>query len=262
MLSKSILEEAMSHAGMHGNGMFLSECGSTNVEAKNFAISGATNLSVVVADAQTGGKGRAGRTWTSPADMGLYVTVIMHGIPVETSPMIPLMAAVAVCKAIKSVSNGVIDPGVKWPNDIVVGLRKICGILAEGGSGFAICGMGINVGHGEGDFPEELRERATSLRICGGDITRAQMLTELLKNFKEEYLRLKAGEYEKLLEQYRVFCVNIGKDVMVHAPGESYRAKALDIAEDGALVVVPFGENEQKKIYAGDVSVRGLMGYV
>ena len=262
MLSQNILEEAMLGAGMTGAGLYMEECGSTNIAAKEIAAKGAADLSCVVADAQTGGKGRAGRTWASPAGMGLYVSVIMRGITMETAPMIPLMAAVAVCKAVKAACGEEIEPGIKWPNDIVIGSRKICGILVEGSSGVAICGMGINVAHRQSDFPEELLCRAASLRMCGSSITRAHMLSALLKSFREEYSRLSAGEYDNLLEQYRVFCVNIGKDVMVHAPGESYGAKAIDIAEDGALIVVPFGEDEQKKIYAGDVSVRGLMGYV
>jgi BirA family biotin operon repressor/biotin-[acetyl-CoA-carboxylase] ligase len=259
-LSQEGLEKAMRGCGMGGSPVYLASCGSTNLHARTLRGEGLLDMSCVLAGEQTSGRGRGKRPWLSAAGQGVYVSIYsVHGLPAQLAPMMALLSAVAVCEALSSLGA---DAKIKWPNDIVIGPKKVCGILVEGGQGWSIAGIGINVSGDRDDFAGELSDKATSLRICGLSATRLETLSALLCSYKKNYDVLLMGGRDEILKEYRRLCVNIGGDVMVHERARSFRARAVDIMDDGALLVLEEGEEKTKKVYAGDVSVRGIMGYV
>ncbi len=260
LLSQEKLGRVMRGCGMSGSAVYIKSCDSTNLHARRLRDQGLLDMSCVLAAEQTAGRGRAGRSWLSTAGKGLYVSIYsVHGLPAQLAPMMALLSAVAVCEALSALGA---DAMIKWPNDIVIGSKKVCGILVEGGQGWSIAGIGVNVSGAQGDFAGELSDKATSLSICGVDATRLQVLSALLCSYVKNYNALLSGGREEILKKYRLLCVNIGGEVMVHERERSFRARAVDITEDGALIVLEEGEVKTKKVYAGDVSVRGIMGYV
>ncbi|MGI5900212.1 MAG: biotin--[acetyl-CoA-carboxylase] ligase [Christensenellales bacterium] len=259
LLSQAELKRAMDECGMGGSAVYVESCDSTNLHARRLRDEGLLDMSCVLAQEQTSGRGRAGRSWLSAAGKGLYISIYSaHGLEARLAPLMALLAAVAVCEALSALGA---DAKIKWPNDIVIGPEKVCGILVEGGQGWSIAGIGINVSGEKSEYGGELAGKAASLNMCGVDATRPQVLSRLLCSYKENYDALLRGG-EGILEKYRSLCVNVGSDVMVHERDRSYKARAVDVAADGALIVREAGEVQVKKVYAGDVSVRGIMGYV
>ena len=150
---------------------------STNERGKALAAAGAPHGTLVTADEQTAGRGRQGRSWVAPPGRALLMSVVLRELDAQRTPLVPLAAAVAVCRAFPEAD------GIKWPNDVWVGGRKVAGILIEGRpqDGWAVLGIGLNVATEAGEFPEELREIATSLRAAGSPLgTPADALEELL----------------------------------------------------------------------------------
>lgn len=234
---------------------------STNSNLKNAAVNGASEGTVVIAEQQTQGRGRLGRQWLSPSGGGLYMSVLLKPyIKPESIPMIGLAIAVAVKNAIKSVAN--IECGLKWPNDIIINNKKVCGILSEmvgevDAISCYIAGIGINVNTPVKALGEALEETAVSIfAITGKRINRNILAAAVLNNIELEY----KGLGENTLKSYRDACITLGKNITVIRGDESFSAKALDIAADGALII----QREQgdiESVYSGEVSVRGVMGY-
>jgi len=257
-LTREILSAAMARSGMGGEAVYLPACASTNTLARELAKGGAPELSVALASHQSAGKGRAGRQWLSPDGTGLYVSILLRpNLPADKMPLLALVAAVAARGAIEAAGCA---PRIKWPNDIVLEEKKVCGILMEAGPGWAVAGVGVNVSQVEEDFPPELRDRAASLGMLGVRASRAQLLSLLLAGFAQSYAQLAREGFGGILEQYRQKCATLSKEVRVIGTREEYRAHALDIDQDGALIVER--EGRIGRVYGGDVSVRGIMGYV
>jgi BirA family transcriptional regulator, biotin operon repressor / biotin---[acetyl-CoA-carboxylase] ligase len=145
--------------------------GSTNERAKELAAAGAPHGTLVTADEQSAGRGRQGRAWSAPHRSALLMSLVVRGLE-ERHGLLPLAAAVAACEG--SEEAAAVECRIKWPNDVWVGRRKLAGILIEGRprDGWAVVGIGLNVATREDDFPEELRQTATSLRIAGGGAPR------------------------------------------------------------------------------------------
>ena len=240
---------------------------STNTRAKELAAQGAPHGTVLIADHQTGGRGRLGRSFHSPAGSGIYMSVILRPGCTPTELMhLTCAAAVAMCDAVEAACS--IRPGIKWTNDLVVGKRKIAGILTELGissSGkldYAVIGIGINCCQSLSDFPEEIRSIAGSLHsVSGLEIDRAKVaaaMTDALYRMEQTLLTEKAA----LMNRYRADCVTLGQCVsVVKSDGNVRHGTALDIDSDGALIV-RFDDGTLESVSSGEVSVRGMYGYV
>ena len=244
--------------------LYFESIDSTNTRAKELAFQGAPHGTVLIADHQTGGRGRRGRSFHSPAGSGIYMSVILrpHCPPSELMHL-TCAAAVALCDAVEN-SCG-FRPGVKWTNDLVYSQRKLAGILTElgfdnqGHVDWAIVGMGINCTQAESQFPEEIRSMAGSLAsVSGKSIDRTKVAAAMM----DALYRMNLTEKEKILAQYRANCVTLGKEVsVVRADGIVHHCTALDIDDEGALIV-RHADGHLETVSSGEVSIRGMYGYV
>lgn len=239
--------------------------GSTNAQAKAEAENGAAHGTLVVADMQTAGRGRRGRSWVSPAKTNLYFTIVLKpDFPPEKASMLTLVMAHGAARAIREETG--LACGIKWPNDIVVKGKKICGILTEmsaerGYIHYVVIGVGVNVRQQE--FPTEMADKATCLDAeCENRVSRSALLAGIMKAFEEDYESFaSAGDLSVLKESYDRMLVNLDRQVCVLDPKEEFKGVARGITDTGELLVEK--ENgETVQVYAGEVSVRGIYGYV
>ena len=251
-----------SHVG--GNIVFLDEVGSTNDYAKELALTGAPSGTVVIAAKQIAGKGRLGREWDGGAGKDIYMTILLRPeITGEEAARLTLLAGVCVAKAVNEISPQ--KAGIKWPNDVVIEGKKICGILTEAGYkaseiDYAAVGIGINVNRES--FTPELRDKATSLYLENGKgYNRAKIIKRVLEIFDKYYGEFLKTGTASFIEEYRSLCVNIGRNVAIYENGVSYRAQAVGINGGGALEIIT-QSGEKRTIESGEVSVRGIYGYV
>ena len=231
--------------------------GSTNDRALELAAAGEPEGSLVLAEEQTLGRGRRDRSWSSPPCSGIYATLILRpSVPAPRAPLFTFMAAVAVTEALEEAAA--VPARIKWPNDVMVGTRKIAGILGEvRGSDPEIrelvVGFGINVNHGPEDFPADLRGRATSVRVeTGVSADRASILARLLEGLERRYGRLLRGEASDLLREWEgLSALPPGERVVVQGPGGRVEGSVVGVDDEGALLLrdgdgravrVPFGE--------------------
>lgn len=265
LLSKYELESRMATTWLGKEIVYKETTDSTNADVRRMAENGADNGLLVVADAQTAGKGRRGRQWESEKGTNLYFSILLKpDIAPDKASMITLIAAYSVAKVIAK--NTGLDAKIKWPNDIVVGRKKVCGILTEMSMErdyihHIVVGIGINVN--EEAFPEEIKEMATSLKKEGGRVvSRANLLSDILTQFEKDYEAfLEAENLNPFIEEYNKMLVNKGALVKVLDPKGEFSGIAGGINEEGMLIV--FKENGLiEKVYAGEVSVRGMYGYV
>lgn len=248
-----------------GKLVYLDEVDSTNNYARKLAEDGVQHGTLVVADYQNGGKGRRGRTWVMPHGKAIAMSLIVRpDIRPEKASMMTLVTGMAVAEAIKKVTG--LDTKIKWPNDIVINGKKISGILTEmsaemDGINYVVIGIGINANFTE--FPEELRETATSLQQqLGYPVDRGAIICMTMKIFEIYYERFMETQSMKgLAEEYQQMLVNLDRQVRVLEPGNEYSGVARGIDETGQLLVEK--ENgETVAVYAGEVSVRGIYNYV
>ena len=220
---------------------------------------------LAVAEIQDGGRGRRGRSWVSPAGVGIWMSLLLRP---EISPIsastLTLVMALAAQKGIKEATG--IESQIKWPNDLVLNKKKICGILTEMGTEFmeikyVVMGIGINVNQ-EG-FPEELRETATSLYLeTGKKYHRSQIIERILEALEEYYgIFVKTEDMSALLEEYNEKLVNRGQEVCVLDPKGEYRGLCQGITKTGGLLV-ELPDGTVTEVISGEVSVRGVYGYV
>ena len=228
---------------------------STNSEAKRLARAGATEGTLVAADAQTKGRGRLGRPWVSPPGEGLYMSLILRpDCPPDWLPRLTLTAGVAAASAIRQMG---IKPQLKWPNDILLLQRKVGGILTEAvfdrkRVDFAILGIGVNVNAEEDDFPVSLRRLATSLRISLGEpVSRIGLLQALLYQLELWYETFCTGAFGEIRRSWGELDVTLGKMVEVFLPDKRISGVAEDLSSDGALLVRD--KDGLHRIVAGDV---------
>jgi BirA family transcriptional regulator, biotin operon repressor / biotin---[acetyl-CoA-carboxylase] ligase len=234
--------------------------GSTNDDLKMLARSGAAEGTVLSADEQTGGRGRRGRTWNAPAGSSLLLSVLLRptSMPADESAALTMLAAVACAEAIEAATP--LKVTLKWPNDLLVGGRKVGGILLEtelarSALVWAVIGMGININWNPADDPA-LAANATSLATAlGHPVGRAEILFAVLQHLDARYARLRAGGQEELWTAWRGRLGMLGQPVVVEEAGQTTYGVAEDVTRDGALVLRT--ENGRTwRITAGDVSVR------
>lgn len=238
--------------------------GSTNELAREKAAEGCSEGLAVIAEEQTAGKGRLGRKWVTPKSAAIAMSLVLRPqINPEDAPGITLTMGLAVCRAIKSLLN--IDAEIKWPNDIVIGGKKVCGILTEMSAdvdriNYVIVGVGINVNVYE--FPDDIRKIATSLCIeAGATVSRKDVLSAILLEFERLYDIFNKTRLNEIIDSYKKYSATLGKTVRVNSVAESFEGQAIDITQDGVLLV-RCANGEIKRVLSGDVSVRGLNGYI
>lgn len=245
--------------------LYFDTIDSTNTKAQELAEKGYPSGTLVVADKQESGKGRRGRSWVSPSGTGIFMTLMIKpDINPNNASMLTLVAALAVAKAITSVTGE--KALIKWPNDIVINGKKVCGILTEMNAQFdyinhIVVGIGINV-HNE-SFPEEISQMASSLMIEAGGkrFHRAQIIAETMSYFEQYYdIFLKTQDLSALVREYDELLVNRNKSVRVLDPKEPFDGKAMGITPKGELIVDTW--ESRKLVSSGEVSVRGIYGYV
>ena len=243
----------------------LEKIDSTNSYLKREALRGAVHGTVAAANYQTAGRGRINRSFVSPPDKGVYLSVLLRPhLPPKSLLGATGMAAVAVCNAVERTAG--IRPGIKWTNDLVLDGRKLCGILTElsveGETGMAeslIIGAGVNVGHTPEDFGPEVAEIATSLALEGRQVSRSALAAAMIE---ELYLLSESlgRRQERWLEAYRRDCVTLGKRVRLMWAQTQTEAQALDVDDQFGLIVrLPDGT--ETTVRTGEVSVRGMYGY-
>jgi BirA family biotin operon repressor/biotin-[acetyl-CoA-carboxylase] ligase len=233
------------------------EVGSTNTEAFRLAESGALEGTVVLAELQNRGKGRLGRKWESPGGVNIYCSVILRPaiLPVAT-PQLTFVSSLAVCRAIETVPG--LSPLIKWPNDILLGGRKVAGLLNELSAetdrvNFLVLGIGLNVNMAERQFPPDLRHPATSLAIeAGHHISRLDILRALLTELDGLYARYLQEGFSPLKSEWEKRSSLCGRRVRVSSLGDDSEGVAVGIDDDGALLV----RNDNggvNRVLAGDV---------
>jgi BirA family biotin operon repressor/biotin-[acetyl-CoA-carboxylase] ligase len=241
--------------------VYQRETASTQDIAKALASSGAVEGAIAVAETQSGGRGRIGRQWSSPAG-GIYFSIVLRpDIKPAEAPRLPLMAGVAVAQAIKRNTN--LAPRLKWPNDIMIGDRKVCGILTEMSAemdrlDWVVIGVGLNVNISRKHLPQEIRGIATSLMDESGErIPRVALLQDILFEIESLYGELVKSGFEPIRARWKALSNTIGANVVVSMPTEQVKGLALDIDSDGALILQK-EDGSREKIMAGVVSLRKL----
>jgi BirA family biotin operon repressor/biotin-[acetyl-CoA-carboxylase] ligase len=249
---------------------------STNDDIRRLAAAGAPEGTVALAEEQTAGRGRFGRTWDSAAGLGVWMTVLFRpGEGCRDAGLYPVAAAVAACRALRRL--GAPEAGVKWPNDILWRGRKLCGILCEGASSggaveWVAVGVGVDVLHTEDQLPSVPGLPPVSLALCrkaaedgasgdptesgapDGDDLRARTAAALLYELEETGRMVATGATRELVDEYRRMSLLIGRDVRIESPGGTFEARATGIDEEGRLLVeAPDGP---RALVNGEVTVR------
>ena len=243
--------------------LYFDELDSTNRKARELAAQGAKTGTLVIANEQTGGRGRRGRSWVSPRGESVLMSLILRPqTPPSRVARLSLLTALAVAQAICDVTG--LDARIKWPNDIVVGGKKVCGMLLEMTADEqyvhdVVAGVGINVHQKE--FPEDIAQTATSLEIlCGRFIRRSDVVCAFLKRFEELTEMVESGE-EEIMRLYRERSATLGQTVRVISLKGEFTGTAIGLTDAGTLIVRD-EEGAEREVLAADVSVRGVMGYV
>ena len=237
---------------------------STNTQAKSLGEGDAPNGTLVVAGKQESGRGRRGRSFESPAGTGIFMTLLLRPeIEPQNASMLTLVSALAVAKGIEHMVD--LPVQIKWPNDIVINGKKVCGILTEMSAqmdyvNYIVIGTGINVGNEE--FPEEIKDVATSIYLeSGKHVNRAMLIEKIWEEFEDYYeLYEKTQDLSSLVKEYDSYLVNRGQKVRVLDSKEPYEGKAMGITDRGELIVDTW--EARRLVSAGEVSVRGVYGYV
>ncbi len=276
--------------------IFTQETGSTNADIFRLSDMGYPQGTLAVTSKQTAGKGRRGRTWISPPDVNVYMSILLKpDLRPETAPMLTLVMALAVLQACeklyadpgeglkndglsreeiqnKDMHNKGLHFGIKWPNDIVVSAdsgpyRKICGILTEMRMEEKeirdiVIGVGLNVN--QTDFAQEIQQMAGSIALAAGHpVDRAELTAAVWKFFEDDYAAFEEEQsLEPLRDAYEKALVNRGRKVRVLDPKAPFEGTAMGITADGELIVRPDDGSDDRTVGTGEVSVRGVMGYV
>ncbi|MDO5155142.1 MAG: biotin--[acetyl-CoA-carboxylase] ligase, partial [Eubacteriales bacterium] len=226
---------------------------------------GGENGTVLLTDCQTAGRGRRGRSWISPVGVNVYFSILLRpDLLAERASMITLVAAMALARAVEEETK--LEVNIKWPNDVVVNGKKICGILTESSTdmeyvNYVVVGIGVNCNQQE--FSDEIKETATSISIVlEKEINRNLLLASFMNQFEHYYsVFLETEDLSCLQEEYNALLINCGREVKVIEKDSERILTAVGIDATGALIVQN-DKGEQEAILSGEVSVRGIYGYV
>ena len=267
MMKEQIIHNMKESCPWQDSLLWFDSIDSTNTRAKELAAQGAPGGTVLITDHQTGGRGRLGRSFHSPGGVGIYLSLILRPNCAPSELMhLTCAAAVAACDAVEKACG--IRPGIKWTNDLVWGKRKLAGILTElalspaGTVNYAVIGIGINCCQKEADFPPEIRDIAGSLHsVTGSTIDRAKVTAALLDAlYRMDQCLL--TDQNGIMDCYRANCITLGQKIsVVKADGSVRHGSALDVDHEGGLLV-DFADGSCETVTSGEVSVRGMYGYV
>jgi BirA family biotin operon repressor/biotin-[acetyl-CoA-carboxylase] ligase len=230
---------------------------STNSRVRDLGLEGAADGTVVTAEEQSAGRGRRGRSWVSPPGRNLYMSVLLRtDLPAEAVSQLSLLAGVAACEVLREWCD---DAALKWPNDVLVGGRKVVGILSELEARrerpFVVLGIGINVNMALEEFPEDLRDKAGSLLMATGKpVDRGRVAGLLLSRLEERYEDLRRHGFAPIAERWRTLSGFLGRSIRVQEPGGIVEGKVVDLDGDGALRL-RLEDGKEHRVLAGDVTV-------
>ena len=241
-----------------GNKVYLyNEIGSTNDEAKRLARFGIGEGAVVVAEEQTKGRGKPGRDWFSPGSGGIYLSIIIQPFKFQNKiSIITLLGTIAATRAVRGFTH--LDAKVKWPNDITVAGKKLGGVLTEAcrsksGRKALVIGIGINVNMARKDFPEALRESATSIsNELGEKISRTKLTRLILEEFENLYFALLKDREDAIHDEWKILSDTIGKKIAFRSHHRVYEGKATGIGPDGELILKTF-DGRIKRFVSGEI---------
>jgi BirA family biotin operon repressor/biotin-[acetyl-CoA-carboxylase] ligase len=235
------------------------ETTSTNDVIEKLARDGVREGAVVFAECQTRGRGRLGRRWVAPAGKGLWFSVLLRPrLPLESVTQLTIASATALTRGIRKLTHLRLD--IKWPNDILAGGKKLAGILTELSAEldtvrYVVLGIGVNVNLAASDFPAELQDLATSLRLATGhELDRAELATSLLRELDRDYARVVAGEFDLLADEWEAQCSTLGRDVTIQIGGRRVTGRAESLDSSGALLLRTH-HGHLERICGGDVAV-------
>lgn len=218
------------------------ETGSTNDVALNLAAGGAREGTLVVAESQTRGRGRRDRKWLSPMGTSILASLVLRPpITAYEAQSITITTAAAVAQAIRNITQ--IPASIKWPNDVIIGHRKVSGILTEmrtekGWVSFMVVGIGVTVNIRRERLPAEIKDIATSLSAeLGHNVSRIALLQEILRQLEQRYVKVKERETDTLIAEWKDLLVTIGRNVRINLPRRVITGRAVDIDETGALLI-------------------------
>ncbi len=239
--------------------LFFDEVDSTNDVAMESGAKGLSEGLVILSEGQSHGKGRMGRTWVSPRNVNIYVSILLRpGISPQYAPVMTMMSAISTSRAIKEVTG--LETTIKWPNDILIGKKKVAGILTEMNAeqeriNYIVAGIGINVNMKKEDFPEDIRTPAASLAEClGSRVDRTNLLSTLINILEQDYNELKNDGIKSIFRKWRKGCDILNRRIKVCLPGEEVTGVAEDLTPEGGLIMKLDGSGK-RVIYAGDVSI-------
>ena len=267
VLSMSELEPFLHTDFIGRNIKYFDSVTSTNTYAKKAAEESFKDGTVIIADEQTAGRGRLGRHWVSTKGKGIWMSILLKPeIQPVDAPKLTIVAALAIAKALQSCCQ--LEARIKWPNDIVVGSKKLCGILTEMSAEadeikYVIIGIGINANLELDDFGSEVSNTATSISIeSDRTVSRKALVASVLYEFEEVYkVFIRDGSIKHFLDEYKSKSAVLGKEVRLISKKEEIIGSAVDISEKGHLVV-KLADGSLREIMSGEVSVRGLCGYI
>jgi BirA family biotin operon repressor/biotin-[acetyl-CoA-carboxylase] ligase len=236
---------------------YYPETASTNTLAMDLAQKGASHGTVVLAETQTGGKGRLGRVWASPLGNVYLSAVLRPNVPANKAPLITLMGAVAVASAIRSYPG--LDAGIKWPNDVLLSGKKVAGLLTEMSAEqdrvrYVVLGIGVNVNMGLRELPADVRPLATTLSIASGrTVDRTELLRQLLGQLDRWYAVFVKDE-AGVLVAWKSLNITLGQRVAVSSGGATMEGLAEDVDHEGRLLV-KLADGTVHRVAAGDVTI-------
>lgn len=237
---------------------YFQKLSSTNTVAKEQAEKGWKEGTVIIAEAQEQGRGRLNRLWLSPKG-GVWLSIILRPkIAAEEAPKITLITSVAVARTLHRLYG--LKAEIKWPNDVLIGSKKVCGILTEASTSgknvsVIVIGIGINANFTLEALPDTLRNAATTLKeVLRKNVDREKLICALLKEFEECYELFRERKFKALLEEWRERTALLGKKIEVINLGENWVGTPIDIDESGALIV-EVEDGERKRVLSGDVKV-------
>jgi len=260
-LSEQAIRSRLSGALIGRQIHYFHELDSTNTCAAQLADGGAAEGEVVIADRQTRGRGRMDRLWHSPPGRNIFTSIILRPqMAPATASVITLTAGVAVADAIASICPGRIR--LKWPNDVLIGGRKACGILTEMKTrgkviDCVIVGIGINVNMERGDFPEELQRTATSLREEAAEtVSRQDVAVHLYRSFESWYQILMTKGFEGVRTKWMRYANLMGRDIEVKQKQVTQRGRIVGLDDRGALILCD-ADSRRRRVLSGDITVIG-----
>lgn len=276
-LDRNMIQTKLETAWVGRELLIFSTIDSTNTEGKRRGAEQLLNGTAILSEEQTAGKGRLGRQWISPKYKGLWMSLFFHpeNLEPKDGSKMTILAAASVCRAIEKLTG--LTVGIKWPNDLVCNKKKVCGILTEMAADpdridWLILGIGINVNLEEQDFPEELKETGTSLKIekqlsadrgfLVENIDRNALAAEIMNQFEkdsEEFFQ--NGSIHGILEYYNEKVLVKDRELLIQKAGKALPGIGVGVNEEGHLLV-RMDNGELQEFFSGEVSVRGVYGYI